>query len=103
MVFTKDINISTFDQINFQTISIDKASPSDYTLSYQNLTSNSYRIIVQPTNYVFFYNYSVSVTTKAVPTTLDYSNDSYPFKTSAYSKSQTINWFLLKSPAMTEM
>lgn len=101
MVFTRDLNISTFDMINFQTISIESTDPSEYTLTYQNLSSNSYRIIVQPTSYVFFYNFTVTVTTKDIPADYDTSNDSYPFKPSVYAKTATINWFLLKSPAMT--
>jgi len=103
MTFTKDLNFSTnFDMTTFQTIDIEGTSPAEYTVSYQQLTNNSYRIYIEPKGYIFLYNKTVTITTKTQPAIVDTANDTMPFKPAAYSKSGTIKWFLLKSPSMTE-
>jgi hypothetical protein len=89
--------------VNFQNISIEKISSSEYTVSYQLIDKYSYRIIIEPKGYIFLYNDTVSITTMALPATLHKSNDSYPFKPVAYSKTATLNWFLLKSPEMSDL
>ena len=103
LTFTKELDFSTFDYENFQTISIEKISSGEYTLSYQILDKYSYRIIIQPKGYIFLYNDTVSVTTMALPATRHTSNDSTPFKQATYSKTATLNWFLLKSPEMSDL
>ena len=103
MTFTKDLNFSSFDMTTFQTISISSISSSEYTVTYQQLTSSSYRIFVEPIGYIFLYNDTVLVTTKSQPASLDTANDDVPFKPSNYGKTASISWFLLKSPSMTDM
>ena len=103
MTFTKDLNFSSFDMTTFQTISISSISSSEYTVTYQQLTSSSYRIFVEPIGYIFLYNDTVLVTTKSQPASLDTANDDVPFKPSNYGKTASISWFLLKCPSMTDM
>jgi hypothetical protein len=100
MTFTNVLS-PTFDMTTFQTVSIESVDSAAYTVTYQPLTSSSYRILVEPIGYIFLYNYTVTVTTKDQPATLELANDSLPFKPSVYSKTATTNWFLLKSPSMS--
>lgn len=65
MTFTKALNFGTFDMTTFQTISIQNVDASEYTVTYQQISSTEYRIIIEPLGYIFLYNYTVTITTKA--------------------------------------
>ena len=100
MTFTKDLNFSTnFDMTNFQTIDFEGISPAEYTVSYQQLTNNSYRIYIEPKGYIFLYNKTVTITPKTQPAILDTAKDSVPFKPAAYSKVEPPAGFFSESSA----
>lgn len=68
MLFTQNLNYSSFDYINFQTVTIDSGN-LHYTLdmfnvTYKKLSGSSYRIILKPSGYIFLYNATFTVTTK---------------------------------------
>jgi hypothetical protein len=98
MTFTKPLDFTTFSMTTFQTVSIDGVAAGEYTVTYTQLSNSSYRITLQPTGYIFLYNQTVTVTTKTQPAILDTAADLTPFKPASYSKTGTINWFLLRSP-----
>lgn len=102
MQFSRDLNFSTFDYINFQDISIANQDMSSFTVYYTITSSSSYRITIEPKGYIFLYNDTVTVTTADQPDPLDYSRDDMPFKTTNYQKTGTKNWFLMNSPSMTD-
>lgn len=102
MIFTRNLDFTSFDMTTFQSISIDGVSSSDYTVSYQQLTDYSYRLKIEPVGYIFLYNQTVTVTTIDQPAVINTANDTMPFKTTNYAKTATINWFILKSPSMTD-
>jgi hypothetical protein len=69
MLFTQNLNYSSFDYINFQTITIDSGN-LHYTLdmfnvTYKKLSGSSYRIILKPGGYIFLYNATFTVTTRS--------------------------------------
>ena len=70
MIFSQNIDYSTFDQQSFQTFSIDSGnsgmqySTDMFTYTYTNLSSKVYRIEVKPKGYIFLYNASLIVTTQ---------------------------------------
>lgn len=103
MTFTKPVDFTIIDMTTFQTVDVAGVAPSSYTVTYAQLTNSSYRITLQPTGYIFLYNQTVTVTTKVQPATTETSTDLTPIKTAVYSKTGTINWFLLKSPSMSDM
>lgn len=63
------MNFTSFIYTDFASVSISNVPSTDYTMTYQVLDNYTYRIIVQPIGYIFMYNYSVTVTTKAQPST----------------------------------
>jgi len=75
---------------------------SEFNVSYQKLTSSSYRIIIEPLTFVFLYNDTVTVTTIALTSTLNTGLNGTPFMPSNYGKSAQVNWFLLKPPDMSD-
>ncbi len=56
MIFTKDLNFTSFDYMNFQTIFISNSQMSSFTVSYAITGNNTYRITVSPIGYIFLYN-----------------------------------------------
>lgn len=102
MNFTLPLDFATFDMANFQIVSFSGADNFVCSTTYTQLNGSAYRITLQPTGYAFLYNRTITVTTKTLPTSIDKAADLTPFKTSLYSKSKSIEWFLLKSPSMGE-
>ena len=74
-----------------------------FNISYQNLNSNSYRIIIQPISYIFLYNATFTVTTKIQPTPVDYSSSYMPFKPTDYQMTTSLNWFLINGPPFSPL
>jgi hypothetical protein len=104
MDFNRDINFTTFDYVKFQTLSISNYDLNSSFYTYYTLTSNSsYRITIEPIGYIFLYNETVTVETVEQSSTLNYSIDSMPFKTTNYLKNSTKNWFLMNSPSMSDI
>ncbi len=102
MMFSQSLNFSSFDYKNFQTISI-SSSNIQYTIdmfnvSYKLLSATTYRIILKPLGYIFLYNATFTVTTKAQDNTTDYSLIMMPFKSTTYLKSASLSWFLIQGP-----
>lgn len=107
LVFSQKIDFTTFDYINFQTLAIDSGN-MHYTLdmfdiSYKKLTGNSYRIILKPTGYIFLYNATFTVTTRAKTNITDYSLLLMPFKESNYLKVASLTWFLIQGPPFSQL
>lgn len=69
-----------------------------FTVTYVDLSSSSYRIVLEPKTYIFLYNATFTVTTKAEPSPIDVSLSGFPFKTSNYLKTASTTWFLIKGP-----
>ena len=102
MMFSQNLNFSSFDYQNFQTITI-SSSNIQYTLdmfdvSYQLISGSTYRIKLKPTGYIFLYNATFTVTTRAQTNTTDYSLIMMPFKTTNYLKTASLSWFLIQGP-----
>lgn len=107
MAFTQNLDYSTFDFPSFQTITITSQNiqytADMFTYTYLNLTASSYRIIIAPKTYIFLYNATFTVTTKAEPSVPDKSLQSMPFKSTVYLKSAALTWFLIKGPPFTDL
>ena len=102
MQFTQDLNFTTFDWQNFQTINITSKSIK-YTLdmfytNYTQVSGSCYRIILEPKTYIFLYNATFTVTTVEQPVAQDYSIGQMPFKITNYLKTASLPWFLIKGP-----
>lgn len=102
MQFSRDVDFVALDYQNFQTLSISNTQLPSFNIGYSITSGSSYRITIQPKGYIFLYNETVTVTTREEPTTLDYSIDSMPFKTTNYQKTAEKNWFLMNSPSMSD-
>ena len=102
MEFNNDLDYNTFDMQSFQTVSITQVDTASYNLTYAVLSNSSYRITIALQGYVFIYNETVSVTTKSEPTPVDQGLNSVPFSNNSYSKTATLQWYILKSPSMTD-
>lgn len=107
MMFSQNLDFSTFDYKNFQTITITSGS-IQYTLdmfdvSYRQISSSTYRIILKPTGYIFLYNATFTVTTKAQDNNTDYSLILMPFKTTNYLKTASLSWFLIQGPPFSAL
>ncbi len=65
MTFSQTLNYTTFDQVTFQTITISSKNiqytTDMFTFTYENLTTSSYRIIIEPKTYIFLYNATFTV------------------------------------------
>ena len=65
MLFTGELDNSTFDKTTFQTISISSKSIQYtldmFTVTYVDLSASSYRIILEPKTYIFLYNATFTV------------------------------------------
>jgi hypothetical protein len=107
MSFTQFLNFSTFDMAAFQTISISAAegsySLSMFNITYQQLSRSSYRIIIEPLGYIFLYNATFTVRTRAEGGVLDYAENGYPFKLTNYGVSAELSWFLIKGPPFSSL
>ena len=107
MTFTQDINFTTFPWQTFQNITItskDIAYTLDmFNITYTLLSTNSYRITIQPKTYIFLYNATFTVTTEPQPPTLDTSIALNPFETSNYLQSASLTWFLIKGPPFSNL
>jgi hypothetical protein len=86
MTFSRDLDMTTFDYANFQTIEISNYPLSAFTLTYSVIDSKTYRISIKPNGYAFIYNETVKVKTVVQPATLHMSSDAYPFHVSTYSR-----------------
>lgn len=86
MQFSRDLNFTTFDFQNFQSLSISKQDISNFNIYYSITSSSAYRITLEPKGYIFIYNETVTVATMEEPSILHYSSDSMPFKTTNYQK-----------------
>lgn len=107
MQFTQELNYSAFDITAFQNITITSQNLQYtldmYTVTYKNLSTSSYRIILAPKTYIFLYNATFTVTTKAEPTPKDESLLKIPFKSSTYQKTASLTWFLIKGPPFSSL
>ena len=67
--FTYSLNWSTFVYPDFQSITFAGSTYSinDFNVTYSNLTSRMYRITINPYNYAFIINQSVTITVRARP------------------------------------
>ncbi len=74
-----------------------------FTVTYTQISGSSYRIILEPKTYIFLYNATFTVTTKADPGTPEYSLAGMPFKTSNYLKTAALTWFLIKGPPFSKL
>lgn len=102
MLFTGELNNATFDKTTFQTISISSKSIQYtldmFTVTYVDLSTSSYRIILEPKTYIFLYNATFTVLTKTEPSPIDTALSGLPFKTANYLKTASATWFLIKGP-----
>ena len=107
MQFTEDLDFTTFDYQNFQTINItskDLAYTMDmFNVTYTQISNSCYRITLEPKTYIFLYNATFTVTTKADPGTPEYSLAGMPLKTSNYLKNASLTWFLIKGPPFSTL
>ena len=74
-----------------------------FTYTYSNLSTKVYRIIVEPKGYIFLYNATITVTTQAEPSPVHYSAAGFPFRSSMYGKSASLNWFLIYGPPYSDL
>jgi hypothetical protein len=106
MKFNEDMNWSNFSIQNFQTITIDSDmyTLSMFNISYEILSNSSYRIVMQPKGYIFLYNATISCTTMDFPgiVNINRSENGRPFKESNYGRKESIVWFVIKAPDMTD-
>ena len=84
MVFSQNMDFTTFDMTTFQTITID-SNNMHYTIdmfnvSYAKRSKSTYRIYLKPAGYVFLYNVTFTVTTRTKLNVTDYSAIGMPFK-----------------------
>ena len=91
----------------FQTISIDN-SPEGYTMDmfdvrYVVMSNSLYRIIIEPKGYIFLYNATFRVTTRAENGITDYSQLGYPFNSLSYDQVSTLTWFVIKGPEFSSV
>ncbi len=102
MLFSGELDNSTFDKTTFQTISISSKNIQYtldmFTVTYVDLSTSSYRIILEPKTYIFLYNATFTVLTKSEPSPVDVSLAGLPFKSSNYLKTASATWFLIKGP-----
>ncbi len=107
MIFSQKLDFTTFDYINFQSITIDSKNLlytlSMFDISYKKISVSSYRIILKPTGYIFLYNATFTVTTRAQTNVTDYSVNLMPFKKSNYLKTASLTWFLIKGPPFSQL
>lgn len=108
MMFSQRLNLSAFDYVNFQDITITstemKYDMSMFTVSYEIKNQAFYRIILEPVSYIFLYNATFTVTTRSTSNiTSDQSTASMPFKSSNYAKSASLTWFLIKGPPLSAL
>jgi len=59
------MDFAVFDYQNFHSVSIDGLSSSQYNVTTNIINSFTYRITIEPVGYVFLYNKTASITTKA--------------------------------------
>jgi hypothetical protein len=105
VVFTQKMDFNAFDYQNFQTIAI-SSDNLHYTLdmfdvSYKLLSNSSYRIVLQPKSYIFLYNATFTVTTRAATNVTDYSALGMPFKPVNYLQTASVKWFLIQGPPLS--
>jgi hypothetical protein len=84
MIFSQALNFSMLDMISFQNITISSKN-IQYTLdmfdiTYENMSSNSYRIKLKPKSYIFLYNATFTVVTIPFTSPGHYSKSGLPFK-----------------------
>jgi hypothetical protein len=69
MMFSQDLNFTTFNWKTFQTINVTSKNiqytMDMFTATYTILGTSSYRITLQPKTYIFLYNATFTVTTEA--------------------------------------
>lgn len=105
MNFTEEMDFSTFPYETFQSFTIDN---NLYTLemfnfNYEILTTKSYRIIIEPKGYIFLYNATFTCTTMDYPgVTTHRAINLRPFSEDNYALSDSLVWFVIKAPDMTE-
>jgi hypothetical protein len=58
ITFSQDLDFNTFPYQTFQSFTFDNDlfTIDMFTISFQILTTNIYRVIVQPKRYIFLYN-----------------------------------------------
>ncbi len=74
-----------------------------FDVSYRTISGSTYRIILKPKGYIFLYNATFTVTTKAQDNTTDYSLIMMPFKTTNYLKTASLDWFLIQGPPYSQL
>lgn len=82
--FTYPLDWDTFVKETFQTISFGggQYSLSSFNVTFSNVTSRMYRITINPYNYAFIVNQSVTITVVSKPADTDpqyYGKDERPF------------------------
>lgn len=65
MLFSGELNTVTLDKTTFQTISISakniQYTIDMFTVTYVDLSTSAYRIILEPKTYIFLYNATFTV------------------------------------------
>lgn len=100
ITFTQDLDFNTFPYQTFQsfTLNSDLYTIEMFSISFQILTNNSYRVIVQPKGYIFLYNSTIYCKIMDAPADRHFSASMKPFKTKNYGTSASLVWFVIKAP-----
>ena len=69
-----------------------------FNITYQTVGSALYRILIEPKGYIFLYNATFTVTTKALGAVEDFSALGYPFSNTTYQATSSLTWFVIKGP-----
>lgn len=105
MIFSEKLDFTTFDYEGFQTITIDSNlyTLDMFTFTYTLMSDRSYRIVMEPKGYIFLYNATINVITMDMPSPKHYAVNGRPFQDSNYALGDSLVWFVIKAPDMTDM
>lgn len=103
MVFSQNMDFSTFPYTSFQSFSInsDMYSMNMLSIVYEVLNTSSYRIVLQPKGYIFLYNATITCQVMDLLSPVHKSATLRPFKTTNYGISSSLLWLVIKAPEMS--
>lgn len=103
--FDYDLDQATFPVSTFQNFTFNdpNVNISLFALSYVWTSSKSYRIIMEPSSFIFLYNCSITVTVMDQPSPVHQSLAGVPFLSTVYGQTANLIWFIIKGPDMSDL
>jgi hypothetical protein len=105
LTFTEALSWDPDDIRNFIIITTDDPLVllSAFNIVCTPLTTRIMRLTISPKGYTFIYNVTFTFKTIALdPLNYHYATNRYRFSDSNYGVSQSIIWFLIKAPSLSE-